>query len=236
MEKCLYIFIDESGNLDFSPSGTRYFVLTSISTLSPFNKRNQLSQLRFDFLKNGEDVEFFHATEDKQHIRNQVFQVIEENLDDISIDSVIAQKNKTHSSLYQRARYDKDKQISYVNEPDEFYRIICQTLLRYILQRYKSASIDGVVIVLSSLFTEKRCKLITKTLKSYLKQFTPYPFHIYFHKSEADINSQIADYCGWAIYVKHERGEERPYQKVSVKVKSEFDIFRSGTTLWYQYN
>ncbi|MBU1323192.1 DUF3800 domain-containing protein [Patescibacteria group bacterium] len=27
--KCLFIFIDESGNFDFSPTGTKYFVLTA---------------------------------------------------------------------------------------------------------------------------------------------------------------------------------------------------------------
>jgi len=31
----LYIFLDESGNFDFSPKGTKYFVLSAVSTLDP---------------------------------------------------------------------------------------------------------------------------------------------------------------------------------------------------------
>ncbi len=41
----LYIFIDESGNFDFSPNGTQYFVLTSMCTLTPHINRDK-------FLKN----------------------------------------------------------------------------------------------------------------------------------------------------------------------------------------
>jgi hypothetical protein len=33
----LYIFLDEAGNLDFSPTGTRYFILSSVAKERPFN-------------------------------------------------------------------------------------------------------------------------------------------------------------------------------------------------------
>ena len=36
MNRCAYIFLDEAGNFDFSQNGTRYFVLTSVSTRRPF--------------------------------------------------------------------------------------------------------------------------------------------------------------------------------------------------------
>ena len=31
-----YVFLDESGNFDFSASGTRYFVLTCVGVTRPF--------------------------------------------------------------------------------------------------------------------------------------------------------------------------------------------------------
>jgi hypothetical protein len=41
------------------------------------------------------------------------------------------------------------------------------------------------------------------------------------------------DYCNWAVYVKWERGELRPYQMIQEKLRSEFEIFREGATRYY---
>ncbi|MBU0579080.1 DUF3800 domain-containing protein [Patescibacteria group bacterium] len=231
MSKYLYIFIDESGNFDFFKKGTKNWILTSISTLDPLKDRTKFSELKYKLLCDGKNQDFFHATEDKQEVRDRFFRLLEKKFGDFSIDSVIAQKNKTHPSLYQKP--SESKKIKFENKPDEFYRIVTQTLLRYIFTRYKNQKLDGVIVVLSSLFNPKRANLIQKTLKTYLKQFTPNPFHIYFHRSESDINSQIADYCGWAIYVKHEKNEIRPYKQIESKLKSEFEIFKRGETFYY---
>jgi hypothetical protein len=42
-KRFLYIFLDEAGNLDFSPSGTRYFILSSITKERPFNAYRELA-------------------------------------------------------------------------------------------------------------------------------------------------------------------------------------------------
>lgn len=235
MNNVLYIFIDESGNFDFSPNGSKYFVLTAVSTMNPLHKRVKFSELRYDLLTQSVDQEFFHATEDVQTTRDKVFGLIQNQVDDVTVDSVIAQKNKAHFSLYSQQYVKVDRTIGFTKQENEFYRIIGQTLLRYILTRHKQTTLSQVVIVLSSIFTKNKMRIVTKALKTYLKQYAKYPFHIYFHCSQADINSQIADYCGWAIYVKYERGEVRPYNQIKAKIKSEFDIFHRGTTEWYSY-
>ena len=96
--RTLFVFIDESGNFDFSPKGTKYFVLSAVSTLNPLGKEI-LEEIKCDLMKNGNNLEYFHASEDKQFIRNRVYNFIE-SLEDIGIDSVIVQKNKTNPSLY----------------------------------------------------------------------------------------------------------------------------------------
>lgn len=35
-QRCLYVYLDEAGNFDFSPSGTRYFILGSMALERPF--------------------------------------------------------------------------------------------------------------------------------------------------------------------------------------------------------
>lgn len=44
---------------------------------------------------------------------------------------------------------------------------------------------------------------------------------------------QVADYCCWAVAKKWKDGELRPYEKIRKAIKTEFDIFRTGTTEYY---
>lgn len=50
MTHCAYLFLDESGNLDFSDRGTRYFVLTSVSMVRPFRMYDALDAYKYDCL------------------------------------------------------------------------------------------------------------------------------------------------------------------------------------------
>ncbi len=226
--RTLFIFIDESGNFDFSPKGTKYFILSSVSTLNPLGKE-KLEEIKYDLMKNGTNLEYFHAAEDKQVIRNQVYDFIE-NLENIEIDSVIVQKDKTNPSLYISEKKKKSKKGT------KLYTIVLRTLLQYIFYRYgDSAKVEQVVIVLSSIFDANKRELIKKIIKIYLKQISSNPFYLYFHENRSDKNTQIADYCCWAIYRKWTDGEIRPYNAVNKgnKIKSEFDIFETGKTIYY---
>ena len=226
--KTLFIFIDESGNFDFSSKGTKYFVLSAVSTLNPLGKE-KLEEIKYDLMKNGNDLEYFHAAEDKQAVRDLVYGFIE-NMKDIEIDSVIVQKNKTNPSLYISEKKKKSK------KGGKLYAIALRTLLQYIFCRYdNSAKVDRVVIILSSIFDANKRELIKKAIKIYLKQIFSKPFFLYFHENRSDKNTQITDYCCWAIYRKWTDEERRPYNAVKKgnKIKSEFNIFKTGQTIYY---
>lgn len=242
MGKTLYLFIDESGNFDFSPKGTKYFVLTSVATVKPSTGREAFLDLKYDLLKKRESgiEDFFHATEDLQVVRDRVFDLIGKT-DDFVVDSIIAQKNKTNPSLHERLDTPpgKDGKVSFksmkiVKMEEEFYRMISNTLLKYTFKHYGSLDqIERVVVVLGAVFTNNKHDYVLKNLKKYLKANFGKPFFIYFHRVQCDINCQIADYCGWAIYVNWERGEVRPLESIKGKVRSMFEIFKAGKTEYY---
>lgn len=74
--KTLYLFVDESGNFDFSPKGTKFFVLSCLSTFYPVAEREKLLLLRYELLRDGFNQEYFHATEDRQEVRSKVFDIL----------------------------------------------------------------------------------------------------------------------------------------------------------------
>ena len=227
----LFVFIDESGNFDFSPKGTKYWVLTAVTTRVPMKGREELIRLRYELLARGINQEAFHATEDRQEVRDRVYQILRQ-LDDYFVHSVFVQKNKANPALYERGGKGKTK-----HRGEDLYSVVAKALLKYVFLRYgDSSSFEEVVVVLGALFTRAKQDVINQVLKSQLKEHIQKPFHIYFHDGRADINAQIADYCCWAVYRKLEDGEHRPLDSIKPRVAAPpFDIFKSGTTEYYKY-
>ncbi|MEX2410812.1 MAG: DUF3800 domain-containing protein [Candidatus Paceibacterota bacterium] len=62
MNKAVYIFLDEAGNLDFSNRGTEYFILSSLVIERPFAGYIEMVDLRYDLVEFGYNIEGFHAS------------------------------------------------------------------------------------------------------------------------------------------------------------------------------
>ncbi len=227
--KTLYIFIDESGNFDFSPTGTKFFILTALSTVNPFDIGSPLLKLRYELLPNyscGSSMEeygHFHASEDAQAVRNNVFSALVKNDHQMRIDSVIAQKNKANPRFHQQ----------YI----ELYMKMGVALLKYSFNRATWQGYDHVVLVFSSLFDKKKRGILKQTFKSLIKQYANTSFALYFHNSKFDLCNQAVDYFGWAIYRKWESEDLRSYNIVQQYriIKSEFLIFEKGVNEYYAY-
>lgn len=230
----LFIFLDESGNFDFSPSGSKFWSLTALCTVSPVEGRQTLIEFLYELAAAGGGQECFHATEDLQTVRDGVFERINKLPSSFEIHSVVAEKCKAHPSVYQYSENRHGKKRIII-KGDKLYEIVCRTLLKYIFRRptLKYRLAKRIVVVLSSIFDKSRHKALQVVLSDYLKTHTRVPFYIYFHATKADLNCQIADYCGWAIGIKWERREMRSHDLIEHHIRSEFSIFESGTTKYY---
>jgi hypothetical protein len=73
-----YVFSDEAGNFDFSRNSgaSRYFILGTV-TANDCRIGDELLQLRRDLGWRGLHLDkVFHATEDPQDVRNEVFEIL----------------------------------------------------------------------------------------------------------------------------------------------------------------
>ncbi len=216
----VYIFLDEGGNFDFSRGGTTYFTLTSVTRTRPFLLNAALDDYKYDLLEYGKNVEYFHASEDNPHVRGEVFDRIVEHTDTLRVDSLIVEKPKTGPAL--RAEHN-------------FYPKMLGYLLRHVIQREATTTVDEIIVVTDSIPVNKKRKTVEKAVKLVLAEMLPghTRYRILHHDSKAHYGLQVADYCNWAIYRKWSSGDTLQYDRIKPMICSEFEIFRGGATYYY---
>jgi len=219
-KRILYIFLDEGGNLDFSPTGTKYFVLTALSKERSFEAYKSLCELKYDLIELGVEIEYFHAAEDTQAVRNGVFDIIQKHIDQTRLDSLIVEKRKTGPALRGEER---------------FYPEMLGYVLRYVVNGYDLSRFAKVIVFTDSIPVQRKKRAIEKAIKKVLSRMLPagVVYEIFHHASKSNFDLQIADYCNWAIYRKWEIKDMRSYTLIKKVIVSEFDIFRGGTKLYY---
>lgn len=220
LSRFLYVFLDEAGNLDFSAQGTKFFLLGAITKERPFNAYKELTELKYDLVELGTNVEYFHASENAQPVRNRVFDIIQRNLDGVRVDALVVEKRKTGPAL---------------QPVENFYPRMLGYLLRHILERHDLKLFQEVIVFTDSLPVQKKREAVEKVIKTTLAKLLPASarYRLLHHDSKSNFDLQIADYCTWAIYRKWNSGDERSYHHIQPAVKSEFDIFRTGTKFYY---
>ena len=134
----LYVYIDESGNFDFSAKGTKHFCLTGLITHHPEILSNEIVNLKHDILSKQKLPRLekayldnhlsrkFHASEDRQPVRNLVFNTITSLPEKyIKAVSIVAQKNKANPTI---------------RKPVKFYEKLMVPLMKFILKGFKCSN------------------------------------------------------------------------------------------------
>lgn len=222
-DNTLYMFIDEGGNFYFSPNGTKYFTLSCLTEKRPFPSYDKLRNIKYDLIEDGINIEYFHATNDKQFVRDMVLSVIKDNIDNIKVDSMIVQKNKANPELY----------------PEEkFYSKVFGMLMKWVLrERVDLQEVRNLIIFTDYMPVNKKKKAMEKAVKLTLAGLVKegLQYNIYHHQSKSNLNLQVVDYLNWSIFRKWERGNTRSYELIEQAVDGEWDVFRNGNTIYYNY-
>jgi hypothetical protein len=219
-DRFLYVFLDEGGNFDFTAGGTPYFLFTSIAKERPFAAYQDMTELKYDLIETGANIEYFHAAEDAQATRNRVFDIIERRLKGVRIDSLIIEKRKTGPAL---------------QHPEKFYPKMLGYLLRHVLERHHLDRYQEVLVFTDRIPVAKKRNAVEKAVRMTLADMLPKTarYRLLHHDSKSNFDLQIADYCNWAIYRKWDRGDDRSYSRIRSAIYSEFDIFRTGKQSYY---
>jgi hypothetical protein len=203
------VFLDEGGNLDFSPHGTQYLTLSSISTVRPFYFDGPLMELRYDLIEGGLDMPRFHAAEDRQVVRDQVFESILSNDGQIHVDSVIVDKTQLPSGM---------KTVEHL-----YPGAVTQLLRDLVLPSYDTTLYAEVIVITDTLPVDRRRKAVEKGIKLTLSAALSMGirYRIYHHPSASCMGLQVADYCNWAIYRKWQSGDVRSHKTIQRLIRHE---------------
>jgi hypothetical protein len=213
-----FIFLDESGNYDFSASGTSHLVYTAVSTGQIHAGVQELHALKHWFIAAGLELEYFHASENAQVVRDEVFKVICRL--PIRVDCIVV---------------DKPKAGPKIRPIERLYPRMFEILLRYLLKglpRWPSRIhifCDTPDLNKSKRAVEKGIKLAVTPLA----RERGFAYSVFLDASKSHPYLQIADYCGWAVYRKWSSRDYRSYKLVMHMVQNEFDVFQRGSTRWY---
>src|SRR5262245_7278600 len=213
-----YLFADESGNFDFSrnPGATRYFILAAV-TLEDCSEVNAgFHELRHQMAWEGHDHPGpFHAAHDPAPVRERVFGLIESLA--FQIDALIVEKAKA---------------MPHVRLTDErCYKHACFYLMKYAVPRLGCSEL---LVVTASLGNKKKKRAaFYEAVQDVMRQVGRITYRTACWDASSDSCLQVADYCGWALQRKWEADDSGPYNRLGSKVRSEYDLFASGTTFYY---
>jgi len=189
----LFVFVDESGNFDFSLSGTKHLVFTAVMGTNPIQSASHMLDLKYQLLQEGLGIGTFHASEDRQLIRDRVFSSISE-IREMTAHTFWVDKRSIRGRVIEKAELFSAFSIELFDVIHKFWGVDSYDRLVFVFDKFL---LNKEELAFRSIVTPKFSQLEK-------------PFQIYFHNVYRDPNGQIADYIAWAQFVSLERLENRP--------------------------
>ena len=215
----VYIFGDESGNLDFrrATGASKYFIIGTV-TLHGCTIGDDLLELKRRLHWDGHAVrDYFHAVDDKQAVRDEAFALLGQH--DFRVDATILEKSKAVPGLAQ--------------DDVQFYKQAWHFHLKHLVPRVAEAG-DEVFLVAASFGTNARKTAAKIAFQDVVAQVAhTQTCKTAFWPAATDPCLQVADYCCWAIQRKWESNDPRSHVLIAGKIRSEFDAFSFGGTHYY---
>ena len=217
----VHLSADEAGNFDFSrkPGASRFFILTTVAFPRGHDAlATAMRALRLELERDGCDLQQgFHATEDRQRVRNRVFELLSGH--EFRVDATILDKPKARPGIR--------------NSEEHFYQNAWFFHLRGVLPETLPRDVDGLHVIAASVGTGSRRRAFRTAVEGAVRQATDLAATVTFWPSATDACLQVADYCAWAVQRKWERGDTRSHDLIRDRIFREHDLFRLGREQFY---
>jgi Protein of unknown function (DUF3800) len=217
----LFIFADEAGCFTFNrqPNVSRYFVLCTI-VMDDCGVGTELFELRRRLAWDGLELgAYFHATSDKQAVRDHVFAAIAKH--PFTVQATIMEKAKAQAQVK-------------ASKP-RFYKTGYYFHFKHGVSKQLKGDCEALVTT-ASLGSGKERAAFQAAVGDVMRQTNKdRKWMADFIPCHADPCLQVADYCAWAIQRKWESNlkDQRSYALIQDRITYEYELWRDGTQHFY---
>ncbi|MEV4934782.1 DUF3800 domain-containing protein [Sphingobium sp. LSP13-1-1.1] len=214
-----FLFADEAGCFTFNKNQnvSRYFILCTVS-MEDCSLAADLLDLRRRLAWEGRELgEYFHATTDKQDVRDEVYATI------------LKKPFKVQATIMEKSKAQPHLQAS----KERFYKTGWYFHFRH-GARHQITPLNQALVTTACLGTRKEQAAFAEAVNDVMKQhFKASQWKTDFMPCAADPCLQVADYCAWAIQRKWERNDERSYDLIKDRLTYHYDMWQRGTEHYY---
>jgi hypothetical protein len=214
-----FLFADEAGCFTFTkqPNVSRYFILCTVA-MEDCSLASDLLDLRRQLAWDGAELgEYFHATSDKQAVRDAVFEVLLKKR--FTVQATIMEKSKAQPQV----RKSKCRFYQY----GWFYHF------KYGVAGEIAAK-NQALVTTACLGSRRERVAFESAVDDVMRQTVKAAkWATDFMPASSDPCIQVADYCAWAIQRRLERGDDRSYKLIQSRITYEYDLWAKGTTHYY---
>ncbi|WP_207264778.1 DUF3800 domain-containing protein [Desulfovibrio sp. Huiquan2017] len=215
----LFLFADESGDFCFTTGDniSKFYIVCTV-VMESCEIGDSLLALRRSLSWDNKPLnDFFHATCDKQVIRDAVYAEISKF--DFSIQATIMEKRKAQP----QTRVTEER----------FYKYGWYYHFMHSSGGYLDAN-DEIHVTVATIGTKKKRTAFEDAVRDVIRQkLYRHQWETSFWPCQTDPCLQVADYCTWAIQRKWEMGDTRSYDLIKDKINYEYELFKRGTQLFY---
>ncbi|XRH75497.1 MAG: DUF3800 domain-containing protein [Candidatus Methanosuratincola verstraetei] len=202
----LFLFVDEAGDLGFTPKSSKFFIIAYIMLDSPENARTTLRRLKRALRRKGQKLNEFKHSKDSPDVRRGVFDAISKipiNAGVVVIDKSFVKKDLRNKRmvLYNYLIADKIASALLSSGASKAVLILDRCMSKEARDHFNEYFVKKVFW--KEVEANKSCKIIDIR-------------HDY---SYNEPNLQIADYFAGALFRKFEKGIEDEYMLIKHAIK-----------------
>jgi len=217
----VYVFADEAGDFAFKrgPNISRYYIVCTV-LMPDCDLGHKLLELRRRLAWEKAPLgDYFHATKDKQAVRDAVFETIRTEF--FSVQATVMEKAKAQPQTR--------------TSEAMFYQYGWHYHLQHSSKVYLKPGTE-VLITVASIGTKQRRIGFEDAVRAVARQKIPRKSWVAaFWPCQTDPCLQVADYCTWAIQRKWESDgrDVRSYNLIKDRITYEYELWKHGTKLYY---
>jgi len=206
-----YIFLDESGDLGFKKTSSRWFLFTIAMVSTPRSLERVIKKIWRPLKKKHKKLGELHAYHADDITRTRMLKKLNE-LAGLKVLCVILNKKKVYVDLQNQKNY--------------LYNYTANILLDRLHSSGKLKDGESIHLYIDRKDTKKRLREnLIQYLTTSMEDRRKERFSVELHTSHENKSLQAVDFISWAIFRKYERGEYEFYEIIKSKITDEKLLF-----------